>query len=160
MTDTHFTLFKPVTLPSPSVRTCFKPQPLKISTPSSWALAISSADAGMSSRCSRQTSFTFWAPRHTAVSATSIATFPPPQTRTSLPICLLINCFTSTRKFSPNCVRFSPSKPRIGCFHAPVSKNTVSLASFTSSSDRPFPISVLVLNKIPIPARALTRSRT
>ena len=153
-------LSRPVTLPSAAVMTRLRPQPLKISTPSSSARAISSVEAGISSRCSRHTRRTFCAPKRAAVSATSIATLPPPQTSTSLPICLVMNFLTSTRKFKPNCVRCSPSMPRMGCFQAPVSRNTVSDAALISSSEMSLPTSVLFLMTTPMPTMALTRSRT
>ena len=89
-----------------------------------------------------------------------MATLPPPQTSTSLPICLVMNFLTSTRKLRPNWVRLSPSMPRMGCFQAPVSRNMVSLWAFSSSTVMSLPTSVLFWMTMPMPTRALTRSRT
>ena len=72
-----------------------------ITTPSSSARAISSGEAGMMSRLSRQAIVTFFAPRRLAVIATSMATLPPPVTITSEPILPFIQSLTSTRKSRP-----------------------------------------------------------
>lgn len=74
----------------------------------------------ISSLCSRQTNFTVLAPNRLAVNATSIATLPPPQINTFSPIVFFKYVLTSVRKFKPNSVRFSPSRPSTGCAHAPV----------------------------------------
>ena len=131
-----------------------------ILTPSSSALAISSSEAGISCLCSRHTSVTVSAPSLVAVRATSIATLPPPHTITFLPIWRFINPFTSTRKFRPNFAIPSPSIPKIGCFHAPVSKNTALLSFSMSSIIISLPTVVSITKWTPISAIAFTTERT
>ena len=91
-----------------------------ICTPSSLARSISSREAVSSFSGLRKMSVTLFAPRRFAVTATSIATLPPPMTMTFSRFFLFIHLLTSTRNSRPNSVNSSPSKPSTGRFHAPV----------------------------------------